>query len=233
MRRIFVAGVSVVALLVGATPSPAADAAAKKPRLTIASLASHHGARIGPRERFRITGVVRNNWRRTSPALIGASLRSAGKTRFTIGAASLTRVPGHRSRKFTVAATGPLRAAGTAPRRFVLVACVRPRRGARSICSRLKKSVVVRAPARGGSGTGNGGGGSGTPTGPGFGAGARTAGDRLFPGIGNGGYDATHYDLTIRYDPATKLLQGTAQVDAVARQNLSEYSFDLFKVPVS
>src|SRR3954468_9143085 len=89
MRRIFVAGVSVVALLVGATPSPAAAAAAKKPRLTIASLASHHGARIGPRERFGITGVVRNNWRRTSPALIGASLRSAGKTRFTIGAASL------------------------------------------------------------------------------------------------------------------------------------------------
>jgi aminopeptidase N len=233
MRRVCLAGVAVVALVAGLAPATAA-AAAKKPRLSIASLASHHGARIGPAERFRITGVVRNNWRAASPALIGASLRFAGRTRFVLGAASLARVPGHRSRKFTIAATGPLRAAGAPPRRFVLTACVRPRRGARSTCRRLKKTVVVVAPSGGGGGSNTGGGGTGTPVGsPAFGAGSRSGGDRLFPQIGNGGYDATHYDLTIRYDPATKLLQGTAKIDAVALQNLSEYSLDLYNMPVS
>src|SRR4051812_49684551 len=138
MRRIWLAGVSLVALFAGVAP---ADAAAK-PRLQITSFASHHGARIGPRERFRITGVVRNNWRASSSALVGASLRFAGKNRFALGAASLVRVPGHRSRKFTIQATGPLRAAGAPPRRFVLSACVRRRRGARSSCVHLKKSVL-------------------------------------------------------------------------------------------
>jgi aminopeptidase N len=233
----FVAGVAVVAVGAGFAPAPA-PAAAKKPRLTITSLASHHGARIGPRERFHITGVVRNNWRATSSALVGASLRFAGKTRFALGAASLVRVPGHRSRKFTIHATGPLRAAGAPPRRFALSACVRRRRGARSTCLHLKKGVLVIAPSRGGgsnggNGGGTGGGGTGGGGGTAFTAGSRSGGDRLFPQIGNGGYDATHYDLTVRYDPATKLLQGTAKIDAVARQNLSEYSFDLFDMPVS
>ena len=35
-----------------------------------------------------------------------------------------------------------------------------------------------------------------------FSPGARTLGDRLLPTIGNGGYDALHYDVTLNYDPA-------------------------------
>jgi aminopeptidase N len=66
-----------------------------------------------------------------------------------------------------------------------------------------------------------------------FTPGARSAGDRLFPEIGNGGYDAKHYDLAVSYDPTTQLLQGTATIDATALQNLSEYSLDLFEMPVS
>src|SRR4051812_18478106 len=172
MRRIWLAGVSLVALFAGVAP---ADAAAK-PRLQITSLASHHGARIGPHERFRITGVVRNNWRASSPALISATLRLGNKTRFVLGAGSVAHVPGHRSRKFTIAATGPRRGAGAQPRRFVLAACVRPRRGGGWPCARLKRSVVVLAPARGGGGPppGDGGGGGGA-----YSAGARWAGDRL------------------------------------------------------
>jgi aminopeptidase N len=215
--------------VVAAGAVPANAAAAKKPRLSVASVASHAGTRIGPRERFRITGVVRNNWRVASPALLHATLQLGGKTKFALGGAKIARVPGHGSRKFTIAATGPLRAAGAPPRRFVLVACVRARRGARSSCRRMKNSVLVVAPSAG-SGGGNGGGtGGGGP----FAAGARSGGDRLFPQIGNGGYDVTHYDLTIRYDPATKRLEGTARIDAVALQNLSEYSFDLHDMPAS
>jgi aminopeptidase N len=228
MRRICLAGVAVLA---GALPASAV--AATKPRLTVTSVAAHAGSRIGPREQFRITGVVRNNWRAASPALLHATLQAGGKTKFGLGGGKIARVPGHRSRKFTIFATGPLRAAGAPPRRFALVACVRARRGARSTCRRMRKSVLVIAPSAGAGGGGNGG-GAGTPLGsPAYGPGARSGGDRLFPQIGNGGYDATHYDLTVRYDPATKLLQGTAQIDAVATQNLSEYSFDLYNMPVS
>src|SRR3954452_20692846 len=226
MKRVRLVGVAVVVLAAGIAP---AGAAAAKPRLQITSLASHHGAQIGPREHFRVTGVVRNNWRAASPALVGANLRFAGRTRFVLGAAGLVRVPGHRSRKFTIHATGPLRVAGAPPRRFVLTACVRRRRGARSTCVHLKRRVLVIAPSagggsNGGNGGGTGGGGTGGGGGTAFTAGSRSGGDRLFPQIGNGGYDATHYDLTLRYAPATKLLQGTAQIDAVAQQNLSEYS---------
>src|SRR3954454_23732282 len=125
MRRTWLAGVAVGARVAGAV----AAAAAATPRLEITSVASHAGSRIGPHERFRITGVVRNNWRAASPALLYASLQLGGKTKFALGGGKVARVPGHRSRKFTISAIGPLRAAGAPPRRFALVACVRARRG--------------------------------------------------------------------------------------------------------
>lgn len=40
------------------------------------------------------------------------------------------------------------------------------------------------------------------PGGPGL-------GDSYFPDYGNGGYDVQHYDVRLRYDPATDLLTGT------------------------
>jgi hypothetical protein len=57
--------------------------------------------------------------------------------------------------------------------------------------------------------------------------GARTLGDSLLPLLGNGGYDVQHYDLDIAYDPATKLMDSTATITAVATQDLSEFSYDL------
>jgi hypothetical protein len=57
--------------------------------------------------------------------------------------------------------------------------------------------------------------------------GARSLGDTLLPLLGNGGYDVQHYDLTIAYDPATKLMDSTARITAVAKQDLSEFSYDL------
>jgi aminopeptidase N len=228
------------------------DASARaKPSLVISSLASHHGARIGPLERFRITGAVHNRGRSASPALVSASLRRDGKMAFALGARNLRRVPAGKRRKFTINAVGPLLPAGAASKRYTLYACVRPRRGARSSCSHLKRTVLVVAPGKrsglgngtgpgsGGNGTGTGGttpGGSATGTAPDghpFTPGARTVGDRLFPAIGNGGYDATHYDLAIAYDPATKRLPGTATIDARATQDLSQLSLDLHGLPVS
>ena len=213
---------------------PVAAGAAGKPKLAVTSIASHEGARIGPAERFRVTGVVRNRRRVASPVLLSASLRTKGKPIFVLGAKNLSHVPARGKRKFTINAVGPLLPAGVAPWRYSLVVCLRRGRGARAACRRLRRTVVVVASAKGTPAP------SPTPTpepepspGDPFTAGARSAGDRLFPGIGNGGYDARHYDLTLAYDSTTKLLQGTAAIDAAALKNLSEYSLDLLGMPVS
>jgi aminopeptidase N len=60
-----------------------------------------------------------------------------------------------------------------------------------------------------------------------FGPGAPGLGDPFFPLAGNGGYDVTHYDLRLDYDPASRLLRGTATIQAVATQDLSRFDLDL------
>ena len=55
------------------------------------------------------------------------------------------------------------------------------------------------------------------------------------PTIGNGGYDALHYDVTLNYDPAANLmLPGSATaITMKATQGLSEFSLDLRAYTVS
>jgi len=58
--------------------------------------------------------------------------------------------------------------------------------------------------------------------------GAAGLGDRLNPGIGNGGYDVQDYDLRLRYataDPAQPLL-GDETITARATQGLSQFNLD-------
>jgi aminopeptidase N len=61
--------------------------------------------------------------------------------------------------------------------------------------------------------------------------GGRTLGDRLpeLAHLGNTGYDAQHYDLTLNYDPAANLFKPGTKADITLRatQNLSEFSLDL------
>jgi hypothetical protein len=66
---------------------------------------------------------------------------------------------------------------------------------------------------------------SGSPGAPGL-------GDPYFPLDGNGGYDARHYLLDLRYEPATDMLSGVVTVRARATQNLSSFNFDLFGLNV-
>ena len=58
--------------------------------------------------------------------------------------------------------------------------------------------------------------------------GSLSLGDPLFPQIGNGGYDALHYDLHLSYDPAANALgAGTkATITARATQGLSSFGLD-------
>ncbi|HEU5161430.1 MAG TPA: M1 family metallopeptidase [Streptosporangiaceae bacterium] len=59
--------------------------------------------------------------------------------------------------------------------------------------------------------------------------GAATAGDPYTPGDGNGGYDVTHYGLTLRLNPgdSVRALDGTAELTATAKQPLARFNLDL------
>lgn len=67
----------------------------------------------------------------------------------------------------------------------------------------------------------------------GFRPGAVDAGDPYVPGRGNGGYDVSHYDLDVRYDPSTDRLTGRAVITATATQDLSRFNLDLAGLTVS
>ncbi|WBB67333.1 M1 family metallopeptidase [Micromonospora sp. WMMD812] len=57
------------------------------------------------------------------------------------------------------------------------------------------------------------------PGGPGL-------GDTYFPDYGNGGYDVEHYDVRLRYDPASDRLTGTTTILARATEDLSRFNLD-------
>ncbi len=52
------------------------------------------------------------------------------------------------------------------------------------------------------------------------------AGDPYFPLYGNRGYNAQHYGLRIRYNPATNQLHGNARIRARAHKALSRFNLD-------
>ena len=75
--------------------------------------------------------------------------------------------------------------------------------------------LVAAAPAAAG-------GSGGTPS-----PGAAGLGDRLFPNLGNGGYDARHYHLDLRYGSApADPVEGTVTIAARAQQSLSRFNLD-------
>ncbi|WP_435243192.1 M1 family metallopeptidase [Streptomyces cucumeris] len=56
--------------------------------------------------------------------------------------------------------------------------------------------------------------------------GAAGVGDKLFPKMGNGGYDVTDYRLTLDYTPDSNRLKGTARITARATSALSSFHLD-------
>src|SRR5215813_10932816 len=59
-----------------------------------------------------------------------------------------------------------------------------------------------------------------------------SADDPLYPQMGDGGYDVTHYDLVLRYDPGSGRLTGDATVTAKATIALSAFTLDLHELTV-
>ncbi len=66
----------------------------------------------------------------------------------------------------------------------------------------------------------------GNPGAPRYSAGAASVGDPYFPDQGNGGYDVQHYDLNFSYDPATRFMDATATITALATQDLDQFNLD-------
>ncbi|MGX8909254.1 M1 family metallopeptidase [Streptomyces netropsis] len=62
--------------------------------------------------------------------------------------------------------------------------------------------------------------------------GAPGVGDSYYPAAGNGGYDVSHYDLRLKYQPKTDKLEGTATLIATPTQTLSRFNLD-FALDVS
>ncbi|MDT0455491.1 M1 family metallopeptidase [Streptomyces sp. DSM 41527] len=62
--------------------------------------------------------------------------------------------------------------------------------------------------------------------------GAPGVGDPYFPELGNGGFDALHYDLGVSYHPDSGRLDGRTTLTARATQNLSAFDLDLQKLTV-
>lgn len=52
-------------------------------------------------------------------------------------------------------------------------------------------------------------------------------GDPLYPDLGNAGYDVQHVDGSIRLDTSSGRLQGHAEIEAIALDNLDSWSVDL------
>ncbi|GAA3434352.1 M1 family metallopeptidase [Kutzneria kofuensis] len=57
-------------------------------------------------------------------------------------------------------------------------------------------------------------------------AGAGNLGDRLFPDLGNGGYDAQSYDVSYDYQPGVTTMKSSVVMRARATQALSAFSLD-------
>lgn len=63
-------------------------------------------------------------------------------------------------------------------------------------------------------------------------SGAPGVGDPYFPKAGNGGYDVSHYGLTLAYTPKGNRLTGTAVVSARATEDLAAFDLDLVGLKV-
>ncbi|TCO54074.1 M1 family metallopeptidase [Actinocrispum wychmicini] len=67
---------------------------------------------------------------------------------------------------------------------------------------------------------------------PVFSPGSPGAGDPYFPDMGNGGYDVSHYDIRLAFDPKTKAIDATTTILAWATQDLSRFDLD-FQGPLT
>ncbi len=59
-----------------------------------------------------------------------------------------------------------------------------------------------------------------------FSPGSAGLGDPYFPRAGNGGYEVSHYDISLRYAPGSKHIHARTKIAATATQGLSRFDLD-------
>lgn len=84
------------------------------------------------------------------------------------------------------------------------------RRGLRAAVGACTAMVCLATPALAGS----------------AGPGAPGVGDSYFPKAGNGGYDVSHYDIRLRYQPKNDKLRGTTTIVANPTKDLTRFNLD-------
>jgi aminopeptidase N len=57
-------------------------------------------------------------------------------------------------------------------------------------------------------------------------AGLSGIGDTYYPGLGNGGYDVSHYTIVLDVDPEANTLQGSTTIEATATEDLTAFYLD-------
>jgi len=188
------------------------------PRLTVSQIKGPpaHAVEVGDRVDVEVT--VRNRGRRAGRSGLKLIIPDA-KGSFTgekLAIKKKRHFAGKSKRTFALHFDVPQKLApaeNDTSAAYEIAACVRHYgKGTEFRCKSAKHDLTVEIP----------------PLPPKFEAGARTAGDTLFPQIGNGGYDATHYALDLSYDPSNNHFRaGTHSVmTATATQNLGEFSLD-------
>lgn len=212
--------VAVAVLAIGGGALTASAAPKESPRLVLTHLGSPQSS-VKAGQSLRLRGRIQNLGAPSQRIRAIVRLRGGGKTiriaRKFVGAP----LPG-RSKPLHTNAPVP---SGTPAGAYHLVVCIPSKGGTKGkrSCRTAKRMTMVEGtqttdPV--------------TPVVPAppvaFKPGSRTAGDRLFPEVGNGGYDANHYAIDLDYDwENNSFLAGTnTTMTATATQNLSELSLD-------
>jgi aminopeptidase N len=189
--------------------------AAKLPKFKVLE-ASNPPASVDQGDSFSVDGTVKNAGRKAGEATVRVSLRSDNveeEGSIVLGETETGKVKKGETAPFGLEATVPEDAT---PGTYYMVTCATPAKG--SGCFVSPNQVTIEEPSP-----------------PVFTAGSRGTDDDIYPQTGNGGYDATHYDIDLIYDPATNLFEtGTkTTMTATTTQNLSEFTMDFQDVGVT
>jgi aminopeptidase N len=207
-------------------PATANAAKAKgKPRLNVAKLSKPPAQPVLVGEQIKLESEIRNRGRRagrSSVKLIVPREKGASAGRKLASFPAKRFAPrSQRGFRFRFEVSQRLAPEGDALNaRHDLAVCVRRHgEGSKFRCKTTKRPLTVGH----------------APLPPNFEPGEQSAGDPLFPQIGNTGYDVDSYDIALDYSPVDNLFRdGTkTTVNATATQNLGEFSLDFQRFDIS
>ena len=219
----------VAVVVVSSCAAPLAATAqeqTRKPNLRVSKLSSPPAAAKAG-DSFDVSGKVANKGPKRGNTRLRLTLRTEAGADPVAQLHSLkVRVAPERAKRFATTVQVPAEAGAPAATEdegipageYVLVACVHRfgKLGAERCRAANDRMTIEPQPVT-----------PPEPPAPNFTPGARSLGDPLLPQIGNGGYDATHYDIELDYDrPSNMFEDATVTMTARATQDLSEFSLD-------